>query len=85
MSGALREAVAVVLTALLPVVLVAAVAAVVAGLLSNRLGLRDGALVQIARAVAVIAALIVLGEGLAAAVLEFGVHTWSTLGAPEPP
>jgi type III secretory pathway component EscS len=68
------------IAAVIPLFLVAAVAAVILGLLSGALGLRDAALGQIVRALAVILALGVLIEGVAEGCLEFATRSWTEIG-----
>ncbi len=78
----IREAFALVIHALLPLIAVAAAAAVMVGLLGGALGLRDGAFAQIVRALAVLLAIGLLIEALAVANVEFAARTWSSLAEP---
>ena len=77
LGAAIREGLALVLTTLLPVFIVAAAAAVMIGLLCAALGIRDAALAQITRALAVVLALALVAEHSAAALVDFAARTWS--------
>ncbi|MFV8749217.1 hypothetical protein ACNOYE_01570 [Nannocystaceae bacterium ST9] len=76
---AAREGVALVLALLLPLFGVAAGAAIVAGWFGAAIGVRDPALGQCLRALAIVAALGVLGEPLAASATEYARRQWSSL------
>lgn len=80
LAALLREGFAIVLRSLLPMFAVAAVAAILVGLLLAALGLRDGVLGQIVRTLAVVLALGVLGSGIAEAVVGYAAHSWAGLG-----
>ncbi len=84
LGSAIREGFALVLASTLPLFAVAALAAVLIGLLGGGLGLRDAALGQIVRALAVLLALGLLVEGIAAGTLAFARERWAALadGAP---
>ena len=77
LAAAIREGLALVLTTLLPVFIVAATAAVMIGLLCAALGIRDAALAQITRALAVVLALALVAEHSAAAFVDFAARAWS--------
>jgi type III secretory pathway component EscS len=76
---AIREGFGLVLAATLPLFLVAAVAAVLLGLLADALGIRDGALAQIVRALAVILMIAVIVGDVGEALVGFAVERWSSL------
>ena len=76
----IREAFALTVVGLAPLWVAAAAVAILVGLLGAALGIRDGALAQIARALAVVVALALLGRGLASATLDFAVHSWTAMG-----
>lgn len=77
---ALREGLAVVIAALSPVLVTVAVVGVIVGLASARLGLRDPAVAQIARALAVCACLGLAAEPLATLAVDYARASWSSLG-----
>ena len=77
---ATREGFGLVVTALLPLFAVAAGAAIVAGWLGAGLGVRDAALGQCIRALAVIVALGLFGERIAASASAYARASWSGLG-----
>jgi type III secretory pathway component EscS len=74
---AIREGFGLVIAGLLPLVAVAAVAAILLGLLCGALGIRDAALGQIVRALAVVLALAVVIQSVAASTLEFASRCWA--------
>jgi len=76
---AIREAFALVIESIVPLIAVAAVTAVLVGLLGGALGIRDAALAQIVRALAVLLAIGVLVEALAVANVAYAERTWSSL------
>lgn len=69
------------LTVLIPLVVVAALAGVVAGALSSRLGIPDGAPARLARVLAVAATLAVAGGWMTRASVDFALSAWDGLGA----
>ena len=85
LGAAIREGFGVVIACLIPLLAVAAVAAILIGLLGGALGVRDAALAQIVRALAVVLALGLLAQGIAASTLEFTSRTWAELGSAQPP
>ncbi|KIG15771.1 hypothetical protein DB30_05341 [Enhygromyxa salina] len=81
---AIREGFALVITGVLPLIAVAAVAAILLGLLCGALGIRDAALGQIVRALAVVLALAVVISSVAGSTLEFASRCWTMRGDLEP-
>jgi type III secretory pathway component EscS len=81
---AIREGFALVIASVLPLVAVAAVAAILLGLLCGALGIRDAALGQIVRALAVVLALAMVISSVAASTLEFASRCWASPGELEP-
>ncbi len=77
LGGAIREAFGLVSALALPLLAAAALAGVVLALTTGALGIRDGALGQMVRTLAVVATLVFLAESLASMMLEFGVRTWT--------
>ena len=77
LGWALREGFALVIACLLPLLATAAGVGLLVAWLTGSLGLRDAAIGQIARALAVVAALGFLLEGMAAAGTDFAVRCWS--------
>ncbi|PRQ07010.1 flagellar biosynthetic protein FliQ [Enhygromyxa salina] len=84
LSLAIREGFALVLVGVLPLIGVAAVAAILVGLLCGSLGIRDAALGQIVRALAVVLALALVISSMAASTLEFASRCWAWPGDPTP-
>ncbi|PRP91504.1 Bacterial export protein, family 3 [Enhygromyxa salina] len=82
---AIREGFGLVIASLIPLLLVAAAAAILVGLLGAALGIRDAALGQIVRALAIVLALGVLIRGIATSTVEFTARTWAQLGAQDDP
>lgn len=78
---AVREGFGLVIASLIPLFGVVAIASVLLGLLGGSLGIRDAALGQIVRALALILALGVVIEDVAAGCLEFATRSWGGLGA----
>lgn len=78
LGAALREASALVLGALLPLFAVAAAVALVVGLFTAALGIRDSTLAQITRALAVVLALALVVEQGAAVLVAFAKTSWSS-------
>jgi type III secretory pathway component EscS len=76
---AIREGFGLVLAATLPLFVVAAVAAVLLGLLADALGIRDGALAQIVRALAVVLMIAVIAGDVGEALIGFALERWSSL------
>lgn len=76
---ATREGVGLVLALLLPVLVVALVAAIVGGWLSAALGIRDAVLGQSIRALVVLLALVVLADRMAAATTAYARASWGSL------
>jgi type III secretory pathway component EscS len=72
---AIREGFGVVMACLLPLFAIAAATAIVVGLLAGALGIRDGALGQIVRALAVILGLGLFAEQIASATVEFAARS----------
>lgn len=77
----LRGGFGLVVALVLPLVAVAAVTGALVGLLTGALGIRDQALGQILRALAVLAALALSIEAMADAAVDFADRSWSELGA----
>ena len=75
-----REGFALVVASVLPLFVVAAITALIVGVLAGALGIRDAALAQIARSLAVVLALVALAASLASSTTEFAARSWS-LGA----
>lgn len=73
----LREGLGLAIVSVLPLFAVAAITAVVLGILLGALGIRDAALGQIARSLAVIAALVAIAASLADSTLAFAERSWS--------
>lgn len=82
---AIREGFGLVIASMLPLFVVAAVSALLIGLLGGSLNLRDAALGQIVRALAVLLAIGLLVEGVAVATVEFAARTWGALASSESP
>lgn len=76
---AIREGFGLVIAALIPLLVVAAIVGIGIALLAGHLGLRDAAVAQIARAVAVVAVVALTIEGVAAAAVAYARESW-TLG-----
>lgn len=77
---AIREGFGLVIASTLPLFAIAAVAALLLGLLGGALGLRDAALGQIVRMLAVLLAVGLLIEGIAVTTVDFAARTWAALG-----
>lgn len=75
---------ALVFASLLPVFAVAAVAVVLVGLIGGALGIRDGALGQIVRTLAIALVLGLVLERTAAGIVAFAVDSWAGLDGSEP-
>jgi type III secretory pathway component EscS len=73
----IREGFGLVIASVLPLFVVAAVAALLIGLLGGSLGIRDAALGQIVRALAVLLAVGLVIESVAGATVEFAARSWS--------
>jgi hypothetical protein len=84
LSASIREAFGLVVASVVPLFAIVAAVALVFGLLAGRLGLRDPALAQIVRALAVILAVGFLLGDLADAVVEFAEHSWGALADAQP-
>jgi type III secretory pathway component EscS len=76
-----REGFGLVVALLVPLIGTAIGAAIVAGWLSSALGVRDGALGQCLRALAVVFALGLVLDGMAASVTEYATGSWKSLGS----
>lgn len=77
LAALLREGLSLALINLLPLFAVAAATALLVGLLASALGIRDGILGQIARALAVVLTLALIAEQGAAQLIDFAGHAWS--------
>jgi flagellar biosynthesis protein FliQ len=73
----IREGFGLVIASVLPLFVIAAVAALLIGLLGAALGIRDAALGQIVRALAVLLAVGLVIESVAGATVEFAARSWS--------
>ena len=80
---AIREGFGLVIAGVLPLLAAAAAAAILLGLSCGALGIRDAALGQIVRALAVVLALAVVIQSVAGSTLEFAGRCWA-LDAAEP-
>jgi type III secretory pathway component EscS len=78
---AIREGFGLVIASLTPLFGVAAVAAVLVGLLGGSLGIRDAALGQFVRALALILALGLIVDSVADGCVEFATRAWAGIGA----
>lgn len=74
---AIREGFGLVIASVLPLLAAAAVAAILLGLSCGALGIRDAALGQIVRALAVVLALAVVIQSVAGSTLEFAGRCWA--------
>jgi type III secretory pathway component EscS len=73
----IREGFGLVIASVLPLFVIAAAAASMIGLLGGALGIRDAALGQIVRALAVLLALGLVIESVTTATVEFAARSWS--------
>jgi type III secretory pathway component EscS len=80
LTDAIRAGFGLVIDAVLPLVVVAAVTAVLVGLLTQALGIRDGVFAQIIRTLAVVLAIGMVVDAIAAANVEYASRTWESLG-----
>lgn len=78
---ALREGFGLVIASLIPLFATAALAALLVGLLGGSLGIRDAALGQLVRALAVILALALVIEAVTQNCVEFAARSWAGIGA----
>ena len=77
LAALLREGLSLALLNLLPLFAVAAATAILVGLLASALGIRDGSVSQIARALAVALTLALVAEQAATQLIDFAGHAWS--------
>lgn len=77
---AIREAFGLVIASMLPLFVIAAAAALLIGLLGGALGIRDAALGQVVRMLAVLLAAGLVIEQVASATVEFAARSWSSSG-----
>ncbi|HLT39497.1 MAG TPA: hypothetical protein VK034_24605 [Enhygromyxa sp.] len=75
----IREGFGLVIACVLPLLVIAAAAALVVGLLGDSLGVRDPAIGQIIRALAVLLAIGVVIESVAIGTVELATRSWSQL------
>lgn len=77
---ATREGIGLILALLVPLLATAIGAAILAGWLGSALGVRDGALGQCLRALAVLLALGLVLDGMAVATTDYAKASWGALG-----
>jgi type III secretory pathway component EscS len=82
---AIREGFGLVIASMLPLFAIAAVAALLVGLLGGSLGIRDAAFGQIVRVLAVLLAVGLVIETVATSTLEFARRSWAQLAVEDPP
>ena len=73
----IREGFGLVIVSVLPLFAVAAITAVILGMLAGALGIRDAALGQIARSLAVLAALVAIAASVASSTTQFAARSWA--------
>lgn len=74
---AIREGFGLVILSVLPLLVIAAAAALLIGLLGDSLGIRDPAFGQIVRGLAVLLAIGLLIDGIASGTVEFAIRSWT--------
>lgn len=80
---AIREAFGLVIASMLPLFAIAAVAALLVGLLGGALGIRDAAFGHVVRVLAVVLAIGLVIDVVARSTVEFAAQTWTQLdGSP---
>lgn len=84
LTEGIREGFGLVIMSIVPLLGAAAAVALVFGVLAGRLGLRDPALAQIARGLAVMLVLGLVVDELADGVVEFAARSWAGLASSEP-